>query len=184
MGILHVCTANRIRSPLAELMMRAILGSDYPIASAGTAAVAGEPIWPPAGVVLRDHAIDAGGFRSRPLTPDLVRASELVLTATRAHRDEIVAADPSSLGRVFTWRELAWLLEGVRPRDVAAQLDGRVGSERLRALVDVAGERRAHRPAPRPKDLDVRDPVGGPPRLMSRAMSQIRTATATIVRLL
>jgi len=183
-GILHVCTANRIRSPLAELMMRAILGSDYAIGSAGTSAVAGEPIWPQAGVVLREHAIDASGFRSQPLTPELVQAAELVLTATRAHRDAIVAADPSSLGRVFTWRELAWLLEGLRPRDVAAELDGLVGDERLRALVAVAGERRAYRPAPRPKDLDVRDPVGGPPRQLLQAMAQIRTATATIVRLL
>ena len=59
-----------------------------------------------------------------------------------------------------------------------------VGDERLRALVAVAGERRAYRPAPRPKDLDVRDPVGGPPRQLLQAMAQIRTATATIVRLL
>jgi protein-tyrosine-phosphatase len=51
-GILHVCTANRIRSPIAELMMKRILGDTYPIGSAGIAAAPGQPIWPQAGAIM------------------------------------------------------------------------------------------------------------------------------------
>ena len=92
-----------------------------------------------------------------------------------------------TLGRVFTWRELAWLIEGLDPADVAAT-SARAGSttlvSTLQGLVVLAGARRGHLPVPKPVDLDVIDPVDRPPRVLVRASGQILAAIETISRLL
>jgi protein-tyrosine phosphatase len=186
-GILHVCTANRIRSPIAEVMMKRILGDTYPIGSAGIAAVPGQPIWPQAGAIMHGQGYELVGFVSRRITPALVADADLILTATRAHRDQIIAGTPRTLGRVFTWRELAWLIEGLEPADVAARSVGAGATtlvSSLGGLVVLAGARRGHLPVPKPVDLDVIDPVDRPSRVLLRVTRQIRAAIETISRLL
>ena len=179
-GVLHVCSANRCRSVIAERLMRAALPADVPVTSAGTRARAGEDIWPEAAVELDRRGVSALGFDSHPLDPALVAGADLVLTATRAHRDEVVAAQPGALRRTFTWRELAWRVDGL----TRADLPGDTAAQRLAWLAAVVGRRRGALTAPSPRDLDVDDPVGGPAGAVQASARQIEAALAPVVALL
>jgi len=179
-GVLHVCTANRCRSAIAERLMRASLPGAVPVTSAGTRARMGEPIWPAAGVELERRGISALGFDSHPLEPDLLAGADLVLTATRRHRDDVVSGCPSALRRTFTWRELAWLIGGLSPAD----LPGPTLPARLAGLAAVAGARRGILTPPPPHLLDIEDPVGGPEGAVEVAAAEIEQALRPVIALL
>jgi low molecular weight protein-tyrosine phosphatase len=179
-GILHVCSANRCRSAIAERMSRAALPGDVPVTSAGTRAREGEPIWPEAEEALERRGISGLGFDSHPLGPALVSGAELVLTATRAHRDEVVAAWPAALRRTFTWRELAWLVGGLTRADVP----GLTAPERLAGLAGVVTRRRGRLTPMPPRLLDVQDPVGGPAGAVEVAAREIEEALMPVLALL
>jgi protein-tyrosine phosphatase len=179
-GILNICTANRCRSPIAERLLRAALPPQVPVSSAGLRARWGEPIWPGAAVELERRGISPLGFDSYPLDGTLIAGADLVLTATRAHRDEVLSGSPDALRRTFTWRELAWLMEGVGTGEVP----GGTVMERLRALPAAAAARRGLRAAPPPEEFDVLDPVELPPSAMPSAADQIERAVQGIVRVL
>ncbi len=171
--VLHVCVANQCRSVLAEALTRYELdrrglSGVVQVASAGTRARPGIPPWPPAVELARDRGWPVEGVLSRPLDPAMVMGADLVLAATRRLRDEVVAAVPSALRRTFTWAELAWLVDGAGPADLAAAVaaagpPGTDVEQRLRALPALATGRRGRRPAPPPHELDVADPVASAP---------------------
>jgi protein-tyrosine phosphatase len=165
---------------MAERMMRAALPYDVPVASAGTRARAGEPIWPGAAHELERRRLSPLGFDSHPIDPALVAGADLILTATRGHRDEIVSTWPTALRRTFTWRELAWLVTGLD----RAKVPGRTAAERLAALPALAVARRGLLAAPPPQLLDVADPVGGPEGAVVTAAEEIEQALRPIVALL
>ena len=179
-GVLHVCTANQCRSAIAERLMRAAVPVDVPVTSAGTRARAGEPIWPAAAVELERRGVSSLGFDSHPISAALVKGADLVLTATRAHRDEVLSEYPFALGRVFTWRELGWLVGALTPD----QLPGRTAAERLRALPAAAAARRGVLVPPPPAELDISDPVGGPDGAVAVAAVEIEQALRPLLRLL
>jgi protein-tyrosine phosphatase len=165
---------------MAERLMRASVPLDVPVTSAGTRARAGDPIWPGAAVELERRGVSALGFDAHPITPALVAGADVVLTATRAHRDEVLSQFPSALGRVFTWRELGWLVGGLTPE----QLPGRTASERLRALPAAAAGRRGALVPPPPAELDIADPVDGPEGAVAVAAVEIEQALLPVIRLL
>lgn len=184
-GILHVCLANRCRSPLAEALTRRELaahgaGPALTVGSAGIRARPGLGLWPAAEQEARARGLPVEGFASRSLTPAMLAGADLVLAATRALRDEVIAMHPQALRRTFTWRELAWLLGGVGPQDLA----GADIEERLRALATLAGSQRGRRSPPAPQDLDVEDPVAREPAFLPVAVDQIAAATAVWVHVL
>ena len=184
-GILHVCTANQCRSPMAERIMQARLAQRYGqraasilISSAGLKARPSAPIIPQALEQLKRRGINAEGFIATPLDPDAVARAHLVLTATRRQRDAVVAMVPIALRRTFTWRELAWLLQGVRPGDIpGAHLIHRVAN-----VSSIAAGRRGYRRPPPPEAFDIEDPTGGPTSGYKRAATDIDTAVTAIVR--
>ena len=186
-GILHVCTANQCRSPMAACMMQARLAHRYGrradsvlIASAGIEARPSAPILPQALAELERRGVKADGFTATPLNPAAVAGAHLVLTATRRQRDLVVAMVPDALHRTFTWRELAWLLKGLRPGDVP----GAYLVHRMANVASVAVARRGYRRPPAPESFDVEDPVGGPNSGYRRAAAEIDAAIATIVEVL
>ncbi|MHB8451676.1 MAG: arsenate reductase/protein-tyrosine-phosphatase family protein, partial [Mycobacteriales bacterium] len=141
--VLHVCTGNICRSPIAERLMRAALdalpgGAGVAVASSGTAALVGSAMSPEAAAVLAELGVDPVGFRARDLTADQVAAAALVLTATREHRARVVSLHPPAAVRAFTLREFARLTAGVRP----AALPPGAPALRLPALVQAAHQRR------------------------------------------
>ncbi|NOU35866.1 MAG: low molecular weight protein arginine phosphatase [Kiritimatiellaceae bacterium] len=101
--LIFVCTGNTCRSPMAEGLMKNLLGPDcgWDISSAGVHANNGCPASSGAVEALRMLGLDLSGHSSRRLTPALVHNADLLVTMTRGHRDAILAIAPESAGKVF-----------------------------------------------------------------------------------
>lgn len=158
--ILAVCTGNVCRSPMAERLLARGLdaGSAVEVTSRGTHAYPGEPVSPIMADLLRQRTgLEATGMFARPLTPDDVRAADLILGMTRAHRSHAVRLYPDAVQRAFTLSELARLVREVDRTEVARLAPSGTIEDRLRALTFLA--RRARRPVPIEWD-DIPDPIG------------------------
>ena len=111
--ILAVCTGNLHRSALAhallvtwaEWYLPTTLSRSVKITSAGTQAALGTGMVPPTLEIARALGADASGHRPRALDGGLIERADLVLTASRVHRHEVLRWVPGSLRRVFTIRE-------------------------------------------------------------------------------
>jgi protein-tyrosine phosphatase len=156
--VLHVCTGNICRSPMAEYLMRAGLSSpEIEVSSAGTHGLVGERVQKHAAAVLTARGIDAKAFRARRLDEDLVSGADLVLTATRKHRAAAVLLEPRASARAFTLREFDRLLSAVDPTGLPLDPE-----QRARALVVAAAAQRGLIRPDRPEDDDIDDPYGEP----------------------
>jgi protein-tyrosine-phosphatase len=124
--LLFVCTANICRSPSAAALARQ---SDLPgleVNSAGTAAATGAQGCPVAPLLEGQSQL----HRSQPLTAQLIDETDLVLTAARDHRTEVVALVPHARQRTFTLNQAGrlarWMLDAgileaaMHPGDVPA----------------------------------------------------------------
>lgn len=163
--VLHVCTGNICRSPMAEQLMRAGLeqrlgaGSQaFVIESAGTWGHAGSPMEPFALSTLETYGVDGSIFQARELVAEQVAAADLILGATREHRAAAVLLQPRAAKRTFTLREFDRLLTGADPQ--ALPTGDLV--ERARAVVVAAAAQRGMIRADLPKDDDLVDPYQAP----------------------
>ena len=163
--MLHVCTGNICRSPMAEHLMRAglteRLGADagrFVVESAGTWGQGGAPMEGHARSTLAAYGLDGVGFRARELVAQHVAGADLVLGATREHRAAAVVLHPRVAGRTFTLREFARLAGAVDP----AHLPTGDVVDRARALVRAVAARRGLVPPDRPRDDDLEDPYRAP----------------------
>jgi protein-tyrosine phosphatase len=186
-GMLFVCTANQIRSPMAErLVVHRLERTFGPVAdsvmvtSAGLRVAGPVPMHPQAQAELKRLGVHADGHNSTPLDHGAVARAHLVITATRAQRDEIIALVPSALPHTFTVVELAWLLQGLGSTDIP----GRQLVIRVSRLAEVAQARRGHlRPLP-PEEYDIKDPMGRGRREYRRAATAIENALTSILAVL
>lgn len=155
--VLIVCTANAIRSPFIEHLLRsrfADAGVVGPVlASAGTAARSGRPAEPDAVELGREHGLDLARHRTRPLDELLLRESSTVLCAAAVHRRTVLDMRPDALDTTFTVREFARLLR--EERDAVARDDWESLVRRL-----ARGRTRARRTPV--GDDDLVDPIGQP----------------------
>jgi protein-tyrosine phosphatase len=121
--ILVVSTRDTVRSAMAEHIFRARLGPlrGIGVASAGTGVATGAPM-PPGALALMAHrgVRTASGHVSRPLTPDLARHADVVLTATRWHRRTVAQLSPEASRSTFTLVEFARVAEIVTDADLIA----------------------------------------------------------------
>lgn len=161
--ILVVCTANVCRSPVIEAMLGQRLGPGFEVTSAGVRAPVGRPIDPGSADQLRRRGLDVPQHAARQLTRELVAESDLVLTATRAHRAEVLDLDPRALRRTFTALELAGLVEDAESGSVAE-------------LVADAAARRSQGPV----DVDLVDPIGRSEQVHAEVATRIEAAVASI----
>src|SRR5664280_1610438 len=161
--ILIVCTGNICRSPFIERLLQHELDKRRPVSergivvrSAGTAALVGSSMDAQAAAQLVAHGGDASGFRARDLTPALVDESDLVLTATRAHRGKVALMSPKVLRRVFTYRDFADLVAGIGgPGESAAETDPRAW---VQEVTEKAAASRGLRPPLAQEAADIVDP--------------------------
>jgi protein-tyrosine phosphatase len=163
-AVLAICTANICRSPLIEILLRDRLDGDrFEVASAGVRGWDRKPMDSMAAMELQRLGHSAETFRSHPLDSYLVESADLILTATREHRSEVLALTPQALRRSFTLLEFAALTELVDGDDPAA-------------LVAHAAQRRSLAPA----KADVRDPYRRGPDVHRATADQIDGAVTTI----
>ena len=102
-SILFVCTGNTCRSPLAERLLKAKIKEHgckgLRVASAGTGAIEGEPASGGSRRIARKIGISLAGFRSKPVTTSRVKRADLILTMTRAHKQDVEMRWPDAAGK-------------------------------------------------------------------------------------
>jgi protein-tyrosine phosphatase len=168
-AVLAVCTANICRSPIMEILLRERLDRQrFEVASAGVRGWDRQPMDPLAAAELQRLGHTSETFRSHPIDSYLVESADLVLTATREHRSEVLARNPKALRRTFTLLEFAAL----------ADLTDLVEAGDPEALVSQASQRRSLAPA----DVDVRDPYRRGPDVHRATADQIDAAVASIAQ--
>ncbi|WP_426565215.1 low molecular weight phosphatase family protein [Angustibacter sp. McL0619] len=160
--VLFVCTGNVCRSPLGAALLRTYLArqgvddTEVHVASAGVRALQGQPMTRQTERELLALGGVSTAFAARQLLPEMVRSADLVVTAERSHRAEVVQLAPRALRYSFTLRELKRLLDDadldVLPADPAS---------RLRELAHVASMRKGMAPPTPPEDDDIPDPYRG-----------------------
>lgn len=110
--ILFVCTGNTCRSPMAEALFRKHLADRLKCApeeledhgvivmSAGIAAMMGGRPSAEAVTIMAERGLDLSVHQSQPLTEQLVRHADLILTMTASHRQAILSEWPQAADRV------------------------------------------------------------------------------------
>lgn len=123
-SVLFVCTGNICRSPLGERLLRVRLNSsEFEVTSAGVMAMVGEGMDPDAAMQLEALGGDPSGFFAQQVNERMIGHADLVLAATRAHRERILEERPGALRRTFTILEFAELVgsaRGATPQDLVS----------------------------------------------------------------
>jgi sulfate adenylyltransferase len=156
--VLFVCTANICRSPSLEALARraAPEGTDLVFSSAGTHGWTDHSVEEAMRAALPAD-LDASGFRSRPLTREILAEADLVLTAEAAHRSFILDDQPELFRRVFTLGQFA--------DAVAKAPDGLTREQLLEHVADTRG--------PADPALDVPDPYRRGPEAASGCVARL-----------
>lgn len=105
-------------------------------------AMVGQGMDPEAAAQLHALGGDDSGFVARQITEQMIGASDLVLAATRAHRERILEERPGALRRTFTLLEFAHL----------------VGSAQGQTPHELVTWAARHRSATTISELDIPDP--------------------------
>lgn len=107
--ILTLCTGNICRSPATDLLLAHALAGDrrFAVGSAGTHAMTGWGISSPMDELLAERGVGSDHFVARQADRSILTGADLVLTATREHREWAVGEAPGVVRRAFTLTEFA-----------------------------------------------------------------------------
>jgi glycine hydroxymethyltransferase len=108
-NVLFICTGNVCRSPMAELLFRDMVKGreDYQVGSAGVGALPGQPASKHTADLLQKAGIDASGFRSRPLTREMMREATHVFAMSEQHLRVMDYDFPDLMDRAYLVTEFA-----------------------------------------------------------------------------
>jgi protein-tyrosine phosphatase len=189
--ILHVSTGNVCRSPITERLTRLALaerlgapGAGVPglvVESAGTWGHEGAPMEAHAAQVLAEHGADPGGFLGRELLDEHVIQADLVLTATRDHRAQVISMGHSAGLRTFTLKEFTRLVRAIDVATLPTATSPEGLAERARALARAAAALRGWLTAPTAEADEVPDPYGSPIPYFRSIGEEIRTALDPVI---
>jgi len=114
--ILIVCTGNTCRSPMAEVIGRRLLAEKIGcvetdieehgvmITSAGIAAMAGGKASSQGIEVMEKMGLNLGAHSAQPVSEQMVRHADLILTMARGHREALLAQWPDAASRTEVLR--------------------------------------------------------------------------------
>ena len=187
--ILIVCTGNICRSPFIERLLQRRLdehrpGSDHGIQvrSAGTSAMTGCSMDERAAAQLVAYGGDPAGFTARDLTAELIAESDLVLTATRAHRGKVATMYPKALRQVFTFADFADLVAGID--GLTARVTTMDPRAWVRQVTEKAAASRGLKPPIEPAQADIVDPFGRDDEVFATMAQQVVASMPAVVRAL
>jgi protein-tyrosine-phosphatase len=111
-SVLFVCTANRIRSPMAAALWRAYVAGHYSeeawdIGSAGAWTANGLPALPLTIAIMAERGLDLRDHRSQVIDQALLDQYALVVVMERGHKEAIQIEFPNAAARIFLLGELA-----------------------------------------------------------------------------
>lgn len=165
--VLFVCIGNVCRSPVGERLLASRLPVErFEVSSAGVGAMVGYAMSRYAAAELKSYGGDPSGFAAQQLTPQMIENADLLLTATRELRSQVLAESPGALRRTFTVLEFAAL---------AGMSDGGCASD----VVKWAG---AHRSAAGGVEQDVPDPFRRGAAAHAAAANSIHDAVEKIAK--
>lgn len=177
-SILLVCSGNICRSPATAALLAEALGSrPVEVRSAGLIALDGLSVEPKMAEALGDRVDQAtlSRFHSRRVTTQMTSEADLILTATRNQRADVVRFAPSAVRITFTLREFAELASDISTWLIKA---GEPNPHTLADFVSLVPQVRGTR---LPKgDLDIGDPMGRSRRVHRRVSAEIERAVTTI----
>lgn len=159
--VLTVCTGNVHRSALAAAMLRLWGGWYLPdhvfsrvaVSSAGTAAAVGAPMTARVTAIAAVLGAAEVKHRAAQITDEAIASADLVLVASRRHRDDVLGRVPSALRRTFTIREAGRTAGRLTISSPPSTLD------EMHRVVGAMGDARVAVGA-RPGDDDIIDPQG------------------------
>jgi len=111
-SVLFVCSANQLRSPLAEVLFKDQLhrrgaGAEWQVGSAGVWALEGSPAARAALRMAAVRGLDLSAHTAQPVTEDLLRAADLVLVMEQEHQDALRETFPALGERVHLLTSMA-----------------------------------------------------------------------------
>lgn len=124
-SILFVCTGNSCRSIMAEGLMKEALKSlgkkGIMVSSAGVSAIDGFHPTKETIDVMKREGVDVSGLRSRSLTDEMIKDSDLVLVMSAHHMDDVIRRVPSAASKTHVLKEygISDDLRGSEPLDIA-----------------------------------------------------------------
>ncbi|WP_061709703.1 arsenate reductase/protein-tyrosine-phosphatase family protein [Pseudenterobacter timonensis] len=138
-SILVVCTGNVCRSPIGERLLRQAL-PQMRVASAGLAALVGQPADALARRVAELNGVSLEGHVARRLTAQVLQEYELILVMELAHLDHISRIAPACRGKALLFGQ--WLARREIPDPYRKSVDA---FEHVFALLGSASQEWAQR---------------------------------------
>lgn len=161
-----LCTGNRFRSPLAEVLLRQLTeGLPVEVSSCGTLSLESGPALREAFEAAKAMGLDLSAHRSRHLSAAQLGGADLILGFERMHVATAVVEGGAPRERTFTMPELVELLRNVEPH-------AEDPVERAREAVALAHRARGGEA----QGLDfseLSDPFGRSPRVYRETADQV-----------
>jgi protein-tyrosine phosphatase len=181
--ILFVCEGNVCRSVLAAATLQAALSTDsgVSVGSAGTHALVGEAADPVTAGIAARLGLSLERHKARQLTPDLLAAADMVVSATRQIRSAAVQTYPPSVKYSFTIRQLARILKAAQ---ASFDSGGLTGPPLVVALARSVNQEKGRLIAPQGDDDNIADPRGRPVRFQEQSAEATVLAVGELARAL
>ncbi len=151
------------------------------IASAGTAALVGRPVDPGSAALLEEQGIGCNDFVARQLTAEMVRAADLVLTATREHRAEVSRTDPSGLKKAMALVDFSDLVSGMDTSDLKPSFMDPPDISPIALIVSGASRRRDQVAPSSDDEADIVDPFKRDDKVFQQMAREIEAVLPSVV---